>query len=70
VLGFAQVRVGVEDLAGVPAGALEQLDVLGQAGELERLHARLAHAEHLALPSQLEVDLRQAETVRVLGHRL
>ena len=51
------------------AGALEQLDVLGQAGEAEGLQARLADAEHLPLAAQLEVDLGELEAVAVLAQR-
>ena len=51
------------------AGAVEQLGVLGQPGEAERLQAGLARAEHLALAAQLEVDLGELEAVAVVGQR-
>ena len=67
VLGGLQARIGVEDRAGVVAGALEQLGVVREAGEAVELHAGLADADHLALAAQLEVDLRQPEAVAMLG---
>ena len=67
--GCGELRVLVEDRAGAHPGTLEQLDVLGQPREAERLHARLAGAEHLPLAAQLEVDLGELEPVAVLGER-
>ena len=69
VLGRAQLRVGVEDRVRAAAGALEQLDVLGQPRELNCCEPGLADAEHLPLAAQLEVDLGELEAVAVLGER-
>ena len=67
--GCSSSRVVVEDLARPHPRPLEQLDVLGQAREAERLQAGLARAEHLPLAAQLEVDLGELEAVAVLGQR-
>ena len=65
--GSRELGVGVEDRPRPHAGALEQRGVLGQPREAERLQARLAGAEHLALAAQLEVDLGELEAVVVRG---
>jgi hypothetical protein len=69
VLGRAQLRVLVEQRARAHAGTLEQLRVLGQAGDLELGEAGLAGAEMLAVAGQLEVDLGELLAVAVGGER-
>ena len=68
--GSASAGIARDQLVGPRAGALEQLGVVGQAGDAELGQPALARAEHLPRPAQLEVDLGEPEAVALGGDRL
>jgi hypothetical protein len=49
--------------------ALQQRSIVGQARERKAREARLARAHELPLPTQLEVDLGEAEAIGVVSQR-
>src|SRR5690606_28239136 len=58
-----QVRVAFEEIGGVLAGDLQKIAMRNEAGDEEARRAGLPCAAKLAFAAQLEVFLRDAETV-------
>ena len=76
VLRCPQISVGGEDLRGVATRALEPLMIAEKVGDAQIRHPMLAEpapapiAEQLAGPTQFEIALRDAESVRGVHHGL
>src|ERR687895_996800 len=62
--------VAFNELGRPAARARDELTVPREASELQIGETRLPRAEQLALPPDLQVDLRQLEAVRDLDERL